>query len=223
MSSAQADAMAVAVVDVGFGNFHSLEGVLHRLAPSAAIELTDDPKAVERSNCVILPGDGAFGKCIEAIDERDGLREQLVAAACSKPFFGICVGMQMLYESSEESPFKKGLGVLPGKVRRFEASSTHKVPLMGWLDVQTMQPGHELLAGLPPESRYYFLNSFFAPDDGEHVVLRATHASSFAAAVAQGSLVATQFHPEKSSAAGVRLLANFLVCANVAAERSAQG
>lgn len=213
MSAARAG--RVAVVDVGLGNFHSIEGALARLAPDALIELSDDPAAVAAADCVILPGDGAFGMCVAAIDRRRGLREQLVAAARTKPFLGICVGMQVLYEASEEGASAAGLGVLAGTVRRFVPAAGFKVPLMGWLEVARAQPAHPLLAAVDPAARFYFLNSFYVPADAGHVVLRAQHASAFAAAVAKGSLFATQFHPEKSSGAGVRLLANFLASAGI--------
>ena len=213
MSAARAG--TVAVVDVGLGNFHSLEGALRRLAPAARIELSDKAAKVASSDCVILPGDGAFGSCIAAIDERPGLRAALVEAASAKPFLGICVGMQVLYEASEESAGARGLGVLEGTVRRFAPREGYKVPLMGWLEVGATAPAHPLVAELEPASRFYFLNSYFAPAAGAHVVLTARHASSFAAAVAKDGLFATQFHPEKSSAAGVGLLARFLASAAI--------
>lgn len=196
------------VVDCGLGNIHSLLGCLRRLAPGDRIEFTADPALIEEAACVLLPGDGAFGAYMDEIDQR-GLRETLVAAASTKPFFGICVGMQVLHESSEEGE-SQGLGVLPGRVLRFPVATGAKIPLMGWLDVDVAESSHPLAAGLAAGTRYYFLHSYYVPDEGDHVLLRARHTKPFAAAVARDGLFATQFHPEKSAAAGIGLLAAFL-------------
>ena len=214
--SAAGRAGSVAVVDCGLGNIHSLHGCLARLAPNAQIEYTDDPSTIERASAVVLPGDGAFGACVAEIDRR-GLRETLVAAARTKPFFGICVGMQALFEASEEGE-GVGLGVLPGTVRRFPLSNGAKVPLMGWLDVRAAGDSHPFLKHVTEETRFYFLNSYYVPGDIEQAALVAEHTRPFAAAVADGDLFATQFHPEKSSADGVRLLAGFLVASGVLAD-----
>lgn len=198
----------MAVVDCGLGNIHSLHGCLERLAPDARIDYTDDPKLIDAAASVVLPGDGAFGACVAEIDGR-GLRGTLVEAAKSKPFFGICVGMQVLFEESEEGE-GRGLGVLPGRVRRFPSGNGAKVPLMGWLDVSVSGERHPFLGHVTDESRFYFLNSYYVPAESAATVLAAEHTASFAAAVSEGSLFATQFHPEKSSADGVRLLDRFL-------------
>lgn len=211
----------VAVVDFGLGNIHSLHGCLARLAPKARIEYTDSPSAIEDASCVILPGDAAFGTCVREIDGR-GLRQALRDAALSKPFFGVCVGMQVLFEKSEEGE-GEGLGVLPGTVRRFRAARGAKVPLMGWLDVEVVGKGEGVAAHVEDGDRFYFLNSFFAPADCGHAALVARHTEPFAAAVERGGLFATQFHPEKSSATGVRMLSNFLASSGVKVARKHAG
>ena len=206
------------VVDCGLGNIHSLHGCLTRLAPEAVIEFTADPEWIQVAACVLLPGDGAFGACIKEIDRR-GLRESLVTAASCKPFFGICVGMQVLYEGSKEGP-GVGLGILPGIVQRFPSARGAKIPLMGWLDVQITAVNHPLLKDVTDGDRFYFLNSFYAPAVGEQVALQALHTTAFAAAVTVGKLFATQFHPEKSSDVGVQLLANFLAQSGIKVQAS---
>ena len=207
----------VAVVDCGLGNIHSLHGCLARLAPKARIAYTDDPRLIDSASSVVFPGDAAFGACVDEIDRR-GLRSTLVAAAKKKPFFGICIGMQVLFESSEEAD-GEGLGVFPGRVRRFPRQNGAKVPLMGWMDVKIKNKSHGFLSHINDESRFYFLNSYHVPADLEHVALEASHTARFAAAVAKDNLFATQFHPEKSSADGVRMLSCFLAAAGVVAER----
>lgn len=198
----------IAVVDIGLGNIHSLLACLRRLAGAGQVELAADAAALADAACVVLPGDGAFSACVAEIDARPGLRAALLAAARAKPFLAICVGLQLLYEGSEEGG-GAGLGLLPGTVRRFPARPGAKVPLMGWLDVAP-DAGHPCCAGLRPAERFYFLHSYYAPADGDGTLMRAEHTAPFAAAVARGELLATQFHPEKSARAGVRLLANFL-------------
>ena len=156
---------------------------------------------------MFLPGDGSFSACVEEIDARK-LRAPLVEAATTRPFFGICVGMQVLFEASAEGP-GAGLGVLPGNVEKFPAAAAAKVPLMGWLDTVAGAP-HPLTEGVAPQERFYFLHSFYVRPQPELTVLKARHTCTFAAAVAHDAMFATQFHPEKSAAAGVALLKRFL-------------
>lgn len=210
MSAAQ-PVRLVAVVDCGLGNIHSLLGCLRRLTSVDRIEYTADAELIKQADCVLLPGDGSFGACVAEIDAR-GLREILVEAATSKPFFGICVGMQVLFEASEEGE-GAGLGVLAGTVKRFPAAADAKVPLMGWLDVQQIAE-HSLLVNASA-TRYYFLHSFHVSDRVASTVLAGRYTADFAAAVAQDKLFATQFHPEKSAVAGVSLLERFLAAVPV--------
>ncbi|MCY4325684.1 MAG: imidazole glycerol phosphate synthase subunit HisH [Betaproteobacteria bacterium] len=198
------------VADCGLGNIHSLLAALRRLAaPDERVELTANPRHIERADAVFLPGDGSFGACVAEIDGRD-LRSVLVDSAASKPFFAICVGMQVLFEASQEAPQARGLGVLDGQASRFPAAAGIKVPLMGWLDVQTVADRHPVFASVSDGDRFYFLHSYFLPATSRQVALTGQHSSPFAAAVAAGRLVATQFHPEKSHAAGLALIEKFL-------------
>lgn len=200
----------LAVADCGLGNLHSLQGALRMVAPGDTVELTADADRLRVADCVFLPGDGSFGACVAEIDAR-GLRFVLSELARSRPFFGICVGMQVLYENSEEAPGAKGLGVLRGTISKFQSGGELRVPLMGWLDTQATKPAHSVLAGNGAHERYYFLNSYYAPKDSGQVVLSAMYGKPFAAAVTAGpALFATQFHPEKSRVQGLRLLSNFL-------------
>ena len=197
------------MVECGLGNIHSLLAALRRLSPESDIDLTCDPGGIERADAVFLPGDGSFGACMDEIDSR-GLRSVLVKAASSKPFFGICVGMQVLFEGSQEAPGAAGLGVLAGIARRFPGDAGVKVPLMGWLDVQTTPDRHPVFASVNEQDRFYFLHSYFLPADCRQAVLTGEHGCPFAAAIASDRLVATQFHPEKSHAQGLALLGRFL-------------
>ena len=199
----------LAVVDCGLGNIHSLLAALRRLAAADRIDLTDDPGCIESADAVFLPGDGSFGACVAEIDSR-GLRAVLQEAATAKPFFGICVGMQVLFDGSQEAPGVRGLGVLAGTARRFPAAPGAKVPLMGWLDARTTPNRHPVFASVKDGDRFYFLHSYFLPADCEQAALTGEHSRPFAAAAAAGQLVATQFHPEKSHARGLALLAQFL-------------
>ena len=199
----------LAVADCGLGNIHSLLAALRRLAADDSVELTCEPRTIERADAVFLPGDGSFGACMAEIDSR-GLRSVLVDAAAAKPFFGICVGMQVLFEKSREAPGVRGLGVLAGTADRFPVAEKAKVPLMGWLDVRKTPNRHPVFAAVNDRDRFYFLHSYFLPADCEQAVLVGEHSRRFAAAVASGRLVATQFHPEKSHARGLSLLERFL-------------
>ena len=199
----------LAVVDIGLGNIHSLLGCLNRLLPNDNIEFTSDPKVIAKADCVILPGDGAFGAGVKAIDDIPNLREVLVEAAYIKPFLGICVGMQLLYEASEEDK-GKGLGIISGTIKKFTYKPDHKIPLMGWLDVDVLDKHNSLFNLVSDPCRFYFLHSFYANVDSSYTVIKAKHTEEFSAAIVKDKLFATQFHPEKSSKDGVQLFANFL-------------
>ncbi len=203
----------IAVVDYGVGNLRSAAKGLERAAMAAgvdvAVRVTARADEIERAAAVVLPGVGAFGACMESLGAA-GLRDVVVAAARSgRPFLGICVGMQILFEESSEFGRVPGLGLLPGRVVRFRSTDV-KIPHMGWnaLDVN---PGFPLLAGTPRGTHVYFVHSYYCePADGSLVAATATHGSErFAAAVGRGNVFATQFHPEKSQAAGLEILARF--------------
>jgi glutamine amidotransferase len=197
-------ALGLAVIDYGGGNIGSLVAALQRRGVS--FTLTEDPAVVERANAAILPGDGAFGATMNALRERglDAAVRSVVAA--ERPFLGICVGMQVLFNSSDEYGGAAGLGILPGDVRRFTAAP--RVPHMGWNDL-VIERTHPFVEGLSSGAWAYFLHSYrVAVTDA--LVASCEYGERFAAIVARGNVMATQFHPEKSRTAGGRLLDNFL-------------
>jgi glutamine amidotransferase len=202
----------IAVLDYGIGNLRSAAKALERVG--ADVHLTADPGLIRDAAGVVLPGVGSFGRCMEAL-EQTGLDELAVEAAFSgRPFLGICIGMQLLYRGSEESPDVPGLGVLPGMVRHLP--DTVKRPQMQWNTLQ-MRRDTLLLAGLGTESWVYFVHSYAAEPD-EHTVATCDYGGPVTAAVENGNLWATQFHPEKSGRAGLCILANFVRHAVQAAE-----
>jgi glutamine amidotransferase len=207
----------IAVLDYGIGNLRSAEKALQHLGVDAA--LTTDPAVARNASGVVLPGVGAFGRCMEQLRE-SGL-EPVVheAVEAGTPFLGICVGMQMLFDASEEAPGVKGLGIFGGEVRRLTVTS-ERLPHMGWNTLK-IRTGSKLFDGIDDGSWLYFVHSY-APVPADDKVTAATtdYGGTVVAAVEQGRVWATQFHPEKSAANGLRLLKNFAeVCAQ---ERSAQ-
>jgi imidazole glycerol-phosphate synthase subunit HisH len=198
--------MTIAVVDYGIGNLRSAEKALQHLGADAC--LTSSEREIAGAASVVLPGVGNFGACMRALRESGLDAVTRSAAVDGRPFLGICVGMQMLFESSDESPDAAGLGVLPGRITRLPASV--RLPQMGW---NTLEPraGSRLLAGLPEPAWCYFVHTY-APEPTDDAVVAAwcDYGRRFAAAVEQGPLWATQFHPEKSGAVGLALLANFV-------------
>jgi glutamine amidotransferase len=195
----------IAVLDYGIGNLRSAEKALQHVGVDAA--LTTDPDVARRAAGVVLPGVGAFGRCMEQLRE-SGLEPVVHEAVDSgKPFLGICVGMQMLFDSSEEAPGVKGLGIIPGEVKRLV--TTGRLPHMGWNTLQITH-GSILFDGLADGAWLYFVHSY-APVPTDTAVVAATtdYGGEVVAAVEQGHVWATQFHPEKSAANGLRLLKNF--------------
>jgi glutamine amidotransferase len=194
----------VAVLDYGIGNLRSAQKALQHVGADA--HLTADPGLIAEAAGVVLPGVGAFGRCMESLRDTGLDRIAVEAAYDSRPFLGICVGMQLLYESSVESPGVAGLGVLPGPIVRLPSGVKH--PQMQWnvLDVKRPSP---LLAGLPEPAWVYFVHSF-APEDAVDAVATCDYGGPVVAAVERGTVWATQFHPEKSAANGLRILANFV-------------
>jgi imidazole glycerol-phosphate synthase subunit HisH len=196
----------IAVLDYGIGNLRSAEKALQHLGAPAV--LTADPDDARGAAGVVLPGVGAFGRCMEALSE-SGL-EPVVheAIEAGTPFLGICVGMQMLFDSSEEAPGVAGLGVVAGEVRKL--ATKERLPHMGWNTLEA-RPGSALLEGLPPEPWMYFVHSYApVPDDPADIAATTTYGGSVVAAVERGPLWATQFHPEKSGDNGLRVLSNFV-------------
>lgn len=205
----------VAIVDYGMGNLRSVAKAIEHVAPEAEVIVTHDPQQVGRADRVVVPGQGAMPDCMRELDAR-GLRPAVIAAARSKPFLGICIGLQMLFESSEEGHVA-GLGVFGGRVLRFPAERMIgpdgvrlKVPHMGWNGVRHSRP-HALWEGIEDDARFYFVHSYFvAPADKSLTVGETTYGVDFTAAVAQANIFAVQFHPEKSAQAGLALLGNFM-------------
>jgi glutamine amidotransferase len=197
---------AVLVVDYGMGNLFSVTKALEALGARA--EVSADPAAVARAERILLPGVGAFGEAMKRLDAA-GLSEALrEARRRGAPLFGVCLGLQLLFESSEESPGVRGLGLLRGAVRRFRAGL--KVPHMGWNRVSP-RAGSAPFAGIPDGAFFYFVHSFHVtPDDARDVAATSDYGGVFCAAVERGTTWGAQFHPEKSRDAGLRVLANFL-------------
>ncbi len=197
----------IAVVDYDAGNVKSVEKAIEKLG--AKHILTSDPAEIAKADAVILPGVGNFGDCVSKLKER-GLDVALKEyAASGKPFLGICVGLQLLFDESEESPGVKGLGILPGKIKRFPGSADLKVPQIGWNDI--VESKGRLLEGINKETYFYFVHSYYLDAaDPAIVSSKAEYGVKFDSSVESGNVYATQFHPEKSSDAGLRVLKNFL-------------
>ena len=205
----------IAVIDYGMGNLRSVSKALEHVAPDAEVKVTSDSELVRRADRVVFPGQGAMPDCMREMDAR-GLRPAVLEAARSKPFLGICIGLQMLFERSEEGD-TAGLGVFPGKVRRFPPELMKdplggklKVPHMGWNEVVQAE-AHALWRGIADGNRYYFVHSFYVEaGKPELVAAYSVYGFPFTCAVAQDNIFAVQFHPEKSQTAGLALLANFV-------------
>ena len=207
----------VAVIDYGMGNLRSVVKAIEHVAPRARVTLTSDAAEVARAGRVVFPGQGAIAGCMTAL-ESCHLREAVLAAVQSKPFLGICLGLQALFEYSEEGGGVQGLGVLSGRVPRFPPEKMHdpqsgqalKVPHMGWNQVRQVR-AHPLWAGIPDNSRFYFVHSYYA-DAAERADIagETEYGIRFTSAAARANIFAVQFHPEKSAAAGLKLLANFM-------------
>jgi len=207
----------VAVVDYGMGNLRSVSQAVLHVAQDSGLEvvITSEPEAVRSAERVVLPGQGAMRDCMRELKD-SGLQQAVLEAAASKPLMGVCVGMQMLLDHSEEQD-TPGLGLIPGRVRRFQLEgqmqpdgSRYKVPQMGWNRVRQAQL-HALWAGIPDESWFYFVHSFYAaPLDVRHSAGETDYGLRFTCAVARDNIFATQFHPEKSAALGLALYRNFL-------------
>ncbi|MDL2298471.1 imidazole glycerol phosphate synthase subunit HisH [Synergistaceae bacterium OttesenSCG-928-D05] len=198
----------IAIIDYGAGNLQSVKNALDHLdAPNF---VTSVPDEIHSADGVILPGVGAFGHAMDEINKRgiaDAIRK---AARNGKPFLGICVGMQLFFESSEESPGVPGLGLMQGKVVRFRDTDGRKVPHMGWNTINVTKESR-LLFDLPPEPFFYFVHSYYVKSDiRTDVSATADYGSTFDAAVEDGSLFGLQFHPEKSGDLGLRILRRFV-------------
>ena len=204
----------IAVIDYGMGNLRSVEQALRHVAGNRSVLVTSDPAEVLAASHVVFPGQGAMPDCVRELDAR-GLRAPLLQAASSKPFLGICIGLQMLFEHSEEGDVA-GLGIFPGRVRRFpsgmqDASGNRlKVPHMGWNQVVQTR-AHPLWAGIATDARFYFVHSYYVePAESDLSAAYTEYPFRFTSAAGRANIFAVQFHPEKSQQAGLSLLSNFV-------------
>ncbi len=205
----------VAIVDYGMGNLRSVAKAIEHVAPGHRVLVTADPAVVAAAERVVVPGQGAMPDCMRELKAR-GLDAAVVRAANAKPFLGICIGLQMLFAHSEEGDVA-GLGLFPGRVRRFPAEAMLdaagarlKVPHMGWNAVRQAEP-HPLWQGIADGARFYFVHSYYVePATPDAIAGSTEYGIAFTSAVARDNLFAVQFHPEKSAQAGLALLGNFM-------------
>ena len=205
----------IVVVDYGMGNLRSVAQALRAVAPEANVLISGQVADIEGADRIVLPGQGAMPDCMRSLRE-SGVQDALMVAARNKPLLGVCIGEQMLFDSSEEGG-AAGLGLLPGKVVRFqldgqlqEDGSRFKVPQMGWNQVR-QNASHPMWSEIADNSYFYFVHSYFAqPEQGAHTVGTTVYGAPFSCAVARDNIFATQFHPEKSAATGLQLYKNFV-------------
>lgn len=199
------------IVDYGVGNFRNVQKAFEVIGVAA--EISDSLTTIEQAQAVVLPGVGAFGDAMANLRQRNLVEPLLAAAQSGKPFFGICVGLQLLFEESEEMGQHQGLGLLPGKVVRFSTALT--VPHMGWNQIEPEQ-NHPLLEGITSGDFAYFAHSYHAsPTNPGHIVACTDYGHLFPSIVAKDNICAIQFHPEKSQQVGLRILQNFVTFAGV--------
>lgn len=195
------------MVDYGMGNLRSVSKALEHVAPEARVQVTAEPELIRAAERVVVPGQGALPDCMRSL-QASGARDAVLDALREKPYLGICLGLQMLFEHGEEGD-TDGLGVLAGRVPRFAAGAL-KIPHMGWNEVQ-QESAHPLWAGIQDRSRFYFVHSYYpAPGDRALVAASTVYGVPFTCAVARDNIFAVQFHPEKSQSAGLQLLSNFV-------------
>lgn len=205
----------IAVVDYGMGNLRSVSKAIEHVAPNLSVVVTSDASEINAAKRVVFPGQGAMPDCMRELDAR-GLRQAVIDAAANKPFLGICIGLQLLFEHSEEGN-AAGLGILKGKVSRFPTENMYdsdggklKVPHMGWNRVfQTKS--HPMWADIAEGERFYYVHSYFVePEDQSLIAGQTEYPRKFTGAVARDNIFAVQFHPEKSQHAGLQFLSNFV-------------
>ena len=198
----------IIVVDYGMGNLRSVSKALEHLG--GKVKISSSPKDIERADKLVLPGVGAFGDAVRELQSAGLFAPVQSFVRAKRPFFGICLGLQLLFERSDENPEAAGLGVFEGRVRAFQSASV-KIPHMGWNQIRILQ-NHPLLHGVPDERTFYFVHSYYAaPKESGWVVARCLYGEEdFAACLGTETVFATQFHPEKSQEAGLTILKNFL-------------
>jgi len=207
---------SIAIIDYGMGNLRSVAKALEQVAPAVRILVTHQPEDILQADRVVFPGQGAIRDCMQALRQGQ-LLDVVRQAAANKPFLGLCLGPQALMEFSEENGGTPCLGVLPGRVVRFDAALRDpasgeriKIPHMGWNQVHRTR-AHPLWAGIDQDSRFYFVHSYYLQPDSAAIIAGETrYFITFASAIDRDNIFAVQFHPEKSAQAGLRLLANFV-------------
>jgi glutamine amidotransferase len=195
----------IAIADYGIGNLGSVTKAFRHAG--AEVVLTGDPDVLRAADALVLPGDGAFGATMEEVTRRGLVPVFRATVAAGKPLLGICIGMQLLFEESEEHGRHEGLSFLPGRVRRFDDGLP--VPHMGWNRLHARRP-HPLLDGLADGSYVYFVHSYFCEAPEEVVIATSDYGRDFPAVVGRDNVLGVQFHPEKSQAVGLRMVANFV-------------
>ena len=195
----------IAIVDYGLGNLRSVSKALEKVGGDVSI--TGDLDEIRAADGIILPGVGAFHEGMARLSD---LKTALLEAQGQVPVLGICLGMQMLMEFSEEHGLSAGLGLIPGTVKRFERTPGYKIPHMGWNQISLAQPDDPLYSGIPDNSFFYFVHSYWADTPDQYRVTSTEYINRFASSIRNGTVWGTQFHPEKSGEAGLQILRNFI-------------
>ena len=200
--------MSIAIVDYGMGNVRSVQKAIEHVAPNDQVFLTDNAKLISEADRVVFPGQGAMGACMQALNEH-GLVDVIKQAAHEKPFLGICLGLQLLFDHSQENGGTDGLSIIPGDVVKFDKSEL-KIPHMGWNNVK-QDIKHPLWHNIDDNARFYSVHSYYVKEADHSVVVGSTdYGINFTCAIAKGNMFAVQFHPEKSQHDGLQLLTNFV-------------
>lgn len=200
----------IVIADLGTGNLRSVSKAVEYVAPDSEVRVSSDPASILNAGHLILPGQGAIGTWFEHLQRSPALRGAIESRLNEGPVLGICLGLQSLYDYSEENGGVDGLGLVEGSVKRFSNEFNRKVPHMGWNQVRQKQD-HPLWQNIPDDERFYFVHSYYADTKNDQEVMAETeYGLKFTAAAARGNIFATQFHPEKSQHAGLQLINNFL-------------
>ncbi len=199
----------IAVIDYGAGNLKSITNALDFL--KVKYKVTDSSKEIEDANKIIFPGVGAFGNCVNALKKRE-IFETLKKEINKKPYLGICLGLHVLFESSEESPKVEGLSIFKGKCLRFKSKNL-KIPQIGWNSIRIINKDSILLKNIKNNSYLYFVHSYYVePEDKRMILTKTNYGIDFVSGIGKGNIFGVQFHPERSGSIGLKILENFLKC-----------